>query len=99
MKILKQSNGDIPLCIPKLVRVVRISLFLLFIVMTQLHAENLYSQNTVINLKLENATVEQVLDKIEKETLWLGGTVRKILNDERYTGKMVSAFLKALARI
>ena len=68
MKILKQSNGDIPLCIPKLVRVVRISLFLLFIVMTQLHAENLYSQNTVINLKLENATVEQVLDKIEKET-------------------------------
>lgn len=27
---------------------------------------------------------------LEKETLWLGGTVRKILNDERYTGKMVS---------
>lgn len=68
MKILKQSNGDIPLCIPKLVRVVRISLFLLFIVMTQLHAENLYSQNTVINLKLENATVDKFSNKIEKET-------------------------------
>lgn len=27
---------------------------------------------------------------LEEETLWLGGTVRKILNDERYTGKMVS---------
>lgn len=46
----------------------RIGLFLLFVMMAQLHAENLYSQNTVINLKLENATVEQVLDKIEKET-------------------------------
>ena len=68
MKILKQSNGDIPRCIPKSMRVMRIGLFLLFVMMAQLHAENLYSQNTVINLKLENATVEQVLDKIEKET-------------------------------
>jgi len=49
-------------------RVMRIGLFLLFVMIAQLHAENLYSQNTVINLKLENATVEQVLDKIEKET-------------------------------
>lgn len=46
----------------------RIGLFLLFIMIAQLRAESLYSQNTVINLKLENATVEQVLDKIEKET-------------------------------
>ncbi|WP_183669458.1 TonB-dependent receptor [Parabacteroides faecis] len=68
MKILKQSNGDIPRCIPKSMRVMRIGLFLLFVMIAQLHAENLYSQNTVINLKLENATVEQVLDKIEKET-------------------------------
>ena len=27
---------------------------------------------------------------VEKRSIWLGGTVRKILNDERYTGKMVS---------
>ena len=27
---------------------------------------------------------------LQKETFWLGGTVRKILNDERYTGKMIS---------
>lgn len=46
----------------------RIGLFLLFIIIAQLRAESLYSQNTIINLKLENATVEQVLDKIEKET-------------------------------
>lgn len=68
MKILKQSNGDIPQCMLKSVRVMRIGLFLLFVLVAQLHAESLYSQNTVINLKLENATVEQVIDKIEKET-------------------------------
>lgn len=27
---------------------------------------------------------------LQEDTKWLGGTVRKILNDERYTGKMVS---------
>lgn len=68
MKFLKQSNGDIPQCMLKSVRVMRIGLFLLFVLVAQLHAESLYSQNTVINLKLENATVEQVIDKIEKET-------------------------------
>lgn len=26
----------------------------------------------------------------DKDMIWLGGTVRKILNDERYTGKMIS---------
>ena len=46
----------------------RVSLLLLFIVIAQLHAENLYSQSTVINLSLRNVTVEQVLDRIEKDT-------------------------------
>ena len=46
----------------------RISLFLLFIVIAQLRAESLYSQNTVINLSLRNVTVEQVLDQIERDT-------------------------------
>ena len=68
MKILKQSNGDIPQCILKSVRVMRVGIFLLFIIIAQLRAESLYSQSTVINLKLENVTVEQVIDKIEKET-------------------------------
>lgn len=68
MKILKQSNGDIPQCILKSVRVMRVGIFLLFIIIAQLRAESLYSQSTVINLKLENVTVEQVIDRIEKET-------------------------------
>ena len=46
----------------------RVSLLLLFIVIAQPHAENLYSQSTVINLSLRNVTVEQVLDRIEKDT-------------------------------
>lgn len=68
MKILKQSNGDIPQCILKSVRVMRVGIFLLFIIIAQLRAESLYSQSTVINLKLENVTVEQVIDRIEKDT-------------------------------
>lgn len=46
----------------------RASLLLLFIVIAQLHAGNLYSQSTVINLSLRNVTVEQVLDQIERDT-------------------------------
>lgn len=68
MKILKQSNEYVPLYILKSVRIMKIGIFLLFVVISQLHAERVYSQNTMINLSLKNATVEQVLDQIEKET-------------------------------
>lgn len=46
----------------------RANLLLTFIMIALLHAEDLYSQNTVISLSLQNATVEQVLDRIEKDT-------------------------------
>lgn len=46
----------------------RISVVLLFIVLAHLRAECLYSQNTVLNLSLRDATVEQVLNQIEKDT-------------------------------
>lgn len=68
MNFLKLSNGGIPNYLLKSIRIMRIGLFLLFIVIAQLHAEGLYSQNVVINLSLKNVTVEQVLDQIEKKT-------------------------------
>jgi len=46
----------------------RISVFLLFALIFQLHAESSYSQNTSINLSIKNATIEQVLDMIEYDT-------------------------------
>lgn len=46
----------------------RANLLLTFIMIALLHAEDSYSQNTAISLSLQNATVEQVLDRIEKDT-------------------------------
>ena len=46
-----------------------------------------YHPRRSIKGRTESATMGGVL---ESEPLWLGGTVRKILNDERYTGKMIS---------
>lgn len=68
MKFFKLFKKNISYYLPKSMHIMRISLFLLFIVIAQLHAENTYSQKAVINLSLRNATVEQVLDQIEKNT-------------------------------
>lgn len=68
MNFSRSVRGNIPYYLLKLMHIMRASLLLLFIVIAQLHAENLYSQNTVINLSLQNVTVEQVLDQIEKDT-------------------------------
>ena len=68
MKILKLLNEDIPHYLLKSMHIMRIGIFLLFIVIAQLHAESSYSQNVVINLSLKNVTVEQVLNQIEKNT-------------------------------
>lgn len=46
----------------------KVSLFLLFILIAQLHAENTFSQNAAINLSLRDVTVEHVLNQIEKST-------------------------------
>lgn len=52
----------------KWMHMMRISLFLLFIMIAQLHAGSVYAQNTIIHLSLQDVTVEQVLDQIEKNT-------------------------------
>ena len=68
MNFSRSVRGNTPYYLLKLMHIMRVSLLLLFIVIAQLHAENLYSQSTVINLSLRNVTVEQVLDRIEKDT-------------------------------
>ena len=49
-------------------RFLRIGLFLLFAILSQLKASNSYSQSSVINLSMRDVTIEQVLDQIEKIT-------------------------------
>lgn len=68
MKFLKLSNEGSPHYLLKSVRIMRVSLFLLFILIAQLHAESLFSQNAAIHLSLRDVTVEQVLNQIEKST-------------------------------
>ncbi len=68
MKILELTDGRIPHYLLKSIHIMRISIFLLFALIFQLHAENSYSQEASINLSMRNATVEQVLDKIEYDT-------------------------------
>ncbi|MDR0748621.1 MAG: SusC/RagA family TonB-linked outer membrane protein [Tannerellaceae bacterium] len=46
----------------------RIGIFLLLLTIFHLQAENTYSQITALSLSLENKTIEQVLDQIEKDT-------------------------------
>lgn len=46
----------------------KLSLFLLFIAVFQMQAGNGYAQNTKMSINLSNATVEQVLDQIEKHS-------------------------------
>lgn len=68
MNFSRSVRGNTPYYLLKLMHIMRASLLLLFIVIAQLHAGNLYSQSTVINLSLRNVTVEQVLDQIERDT-------------------------------
>ncbi len=52
----------------KLLLTMKITFFLLFCSLVNLVASTSYSQNTKISLSLKNATIEQVLNKIEDES-------------------------------
>ena len=52
--------------ISKLLRIMRITTLLLLIGLMQTYATNSYSQNTKLSLKMENASIETILSKIEK---------------------------------
>lgn len=67
MKIIKLTNGNISHYLLESIHTMRICFCMLFLAV-QLHAGNSYSQNVVINLSLQNTTVGEVLDQIEKDT-------------------------------
>ena len=52
----------------KLLRIMKISAFLLFICLFQVFADDSYSQTARLTLSMSNATVEQVLEKIEAQS-------------------------------
>ena len=61
MKFLNLSNGKTFHCLLKFIRIMRIGIFLLFVIIAQLHAEIIYSKKATINLALKNASVQQIL--------------------------------------
>lgn len=52
----------------KIFRVMRLSMLFLFLGLSFTMATNTYSQSTILSLQLENATIEDVINKIESET-------------------------------
>ena len=52
----------------KLFRIMKISVFLLFICIFQIFADDSYSQTTRLTLSMDDATVEQVLEEIEAQS-------------------------------
>lgn len=68
MKILKLSVDITPCYSFNLVRIMKIGIFLLFLMIFQLKAEKSYSQN--ISLSLTNSSIEKALDEIEQKTTY-----------------------------
>lgn len=52
-------------------RIMRITSFLLFVLIFSLHAINLNSQNTRVTVRASNTSLKEVLNTIEKQTDYL----------------------------
>lgn len=68
MKITDVSKGNDPFYALKSRKIMKTCILLLFLLSMPLCAENLFSQGLENELKMHNATVEEVLEKIEKNT-------------------------------
>ena len=60
-------NVERNLLLKKMSRVMRLYLFILGITVLQVHA-SVYSQNTLLNLKMENTTIADVFDAVENQS-------------------------------
>ncbi len=60
-------NVERNLLLKKMSRVMRLYLFILGITVLQVHA-SVYSQNTLLNLKLDNTTIAEVFDAVENQS-------------------------------
>ncbi|MFW6372027.1 MAG: SusC/RagA family TonB-linked outer membrane protein, partial [Bacteroidota bacterium] len=67
----KQHDGDVLKCLRKMMRIMRLSLFLIIISSGMAFSANSYSQNTKLTVDLNNATVKDVLKAIENQSEFL----------------------------
>ncbi|MGV8096907.1 MAG: TonB-dependent receptor [Mangrovibacterium sp.] len=67
----------------KMIRIMRITIFIVFISLSQIFATNSYSQQTKLSLDMENARVEAVIDQIEKNTEFVFLYNKDVIDVER----------------
>jgi TonB-linked SusC/RagA family outer membrane protein len=61
----------------------RLSLLFMFLLVFQMHAENIHSQDTKISLSMRNSTVEKVLQSIEEKSEYYFLYNNKLINVDR----------------
>ncbi len=84
----------------KVIRIMKISVFLILIGVFQAFAASSYSQNERLSLDLENVTVKQVLDNIEAQSEYFFLYSSKLVDVERRVdvivkNKLISEILKS----
>ena len=102
---MKKNNGfewewEIPV-LTKFLRAMKLTAFLLFISSFAVFANKSYSQSTTLNLNMENATVKEVLSKIEDLSGYNFMYSEKVINVHRIVSisavnKSVDTVLKSL---
>lgn len=68
MKLFKLRKSIYARCFLKACRIMKLSVVFSFLLASQLYAGVSYSQTATVSLSLKNVTVEQALDRIERET-------------------------------
>lgn len=68
MKLFKLRKSNYARCLLKACRIMKLSVVFSFLLASQLYAGVSYSQTATVSLALKNVTVEQALDRIERET-------------------------------
>jgi len=67
----------------KMIKIMRFTIFILFLTLSQAFAIDSYSQQTKLSLDLKNAKVEEVLDKIEKSSEYFFMYNKEMVDVER----------------
>lgn len=68
MGIKSKKKTSIPHSCPTMRRIMKLGTLMSVVLVSQLHAENVFSQNEAISVSMKNVTVGQVLDQIEKNS-------------------------------
>lgn len=97
MNFISNKKTEWHCCAAKSFRIIRLSTLFLFIGISLTMATNMYSQSVALNLKMENATIEDVINSIEKQTEYHFLYNKKVVNVEKRVS--VSAVGKPISEV